>query len=70
MSASVLNISAYRFVVLSDLLTLRDRLYADAAARQLKGTVLLAEEGINLFLAGAAEAVNGWLDRLRPRGTG
>jgi UPF0176 protein len=31
----------------------------------LKGTVLLAEEGINLFLAGAPEQVRGWVGFLR-----
>jgi UPF0176 protein len=64
-SAPVLNISTYRFVELDDLPALRERLFADAAARRLKGTVLLAEEGINLFLAGAGDAVNGWLESLR-----
>jgi UPF0176 protein len=61
----ILNVSSYRFVPLDDLPALRDRLHADAQARDLKGTVLLAEEGINLFLAGPADAVNGWLDALR-----
>ena len=36
-----------------------------AAAAGLKGTVLLAEEGINLFLAGERAAIDGWLDWLR-----
>jgi UPF0176 protein len=33
--------------------------------RGLKGTVLLAEEGINLFLAGTLEAVRGWVAQLQ-----
>ncbi|WP_284616454.1 sulfurtransferase [Aquabacterium humicola] len=61
----VLNISTYRFVPLDGLPALRDHLFAEAEARALKGTVLLAEEGINLFLAGAPEAIDGWLDVLR-----
>ncbi len=61
----ILNISSYRFVPLQDLPALRERLFEAAQSRGLKGTVLLAEEGINLFLAGAAEAVHGWLDALR-----
>lgn len=61
----VLNISTYRFVPLDGLPALRERLLAEAEARALKGTVLLAEEGINLFLAGAPEAIDGWLDVLR-----
>jgi UPF0176 protein len=64
MPAACLNISAYRFVDLDGLPALRDRLQAEAAARQLLGTVLLAEEGINLMLAGAPAAVDGWLDAL------
>lgn len=61
----VLNISAYQFVTLDDAPALRDRLHAEAQARDLKGTVLIAEEGINLFLAGPGEAVRSWVDVLR-----
>jgi UPF0176 protein len=64
-SLPILNISTYRFVPLDDLPALRDRLHASAEARQLKGTVLLAEEGINLFMAGPTGAVREWLDLLR-----
>ncbi|MDP9044808.1 MAG: sulfurtransferase [Pseudomonadota bacterium] len=49
---SALNFSAYRFVALTDLADWRRRVLARAAAAHLLGTVLLAEEGINLFLAG------------------
>lgn len=64
-TGTILNISAYRFVPLRDLPDLRDRLFQAAEQHQLKGTVLLAEEGINLFLAGTAEGINAWLDLLR-----
>ena len=47
-----LNVSAYKFVELEGLLALRDDVRARCAAAALKGTVLLAPEGINLFLAG------------------
>ena len=40
---------------------LRERIRAQASGRGLKGTVLLAEEGINLFLAGAPEGVRGFV---------
>lgn len=53
-----LNIAAYRFVAIDDAPALRERIRSEAAARGLKGTVLLAAEGINLFLAGAAEALH------------
>jgi UPF0176 protein len=65
MNPPVLNVSAYRFVGLDALEARRQRLHDGAAAAGLKGTVLLAEEGINLFLAGEAGALRGWLARLR-----
>ena len=49
---SVLNIAAYKFVDLDDLPTLRAELRETTCAHGLKGTILLAPEGINLFLAG------------------
>ncbi len=61
----VLNIAAYRFVRLADTAALQERLREAALALQLKGTVLLAEEGINLFLAGPPEPVREFLRLLR-----
>lgn len=65
MVTSVLNISAYKFVPLPDADALRDSLLAPATALQLKGTILLAEEGINLFLAGPAPAVQHFVAQLQ-----
>jgi len=62
---NVLNISCYKFVALPDADDLRSVLLARALAAGLKGTVLLAEEGINFFLAGSAHAVRGFVDALR-----
>jgi UPF0176 protein len=59
-----LNLSAYRFVELADGAALRERLHERAAALGLKGTVLLAEEGINLSLAGPERGVREWLAAL------
>ena len=56
-----LNISTYRFVELDDLPALRDRLEASAGAAGLKGTLLLAHEGINLFMAGEEPALRAWI---------
>ncbi len=61
----VLNVSAYLFVPLPDAATLREPLLARAQALGVKGTILLAEEGINLFVAGEADAVRGLLADLR-----
>lgn len=63
--ASVLNVSAYLFTHLADPAALRAVLGARAAAAGLKGTILLAEEGINLFLAGAESGVRGFIAELR-----
>lgn len=61
----ILNISAYRFVALTDTQALRESIRSQAAGFSLKGTVLLAEEGINLFLAGPADAVRAFVAWLR-----
>ncbi len=55
-ATSVLNLAAYRFVELADPASWRDRVRSAAASRQLKGTVLVAGEGINFCLAGAEDA--------------
>ena len=65
---TILNISAYKFVALPDAASLRDQLFAHADALGLKGTILLAEEGINLFLAGSADAVRGFVAQLQQDG--
>jgi UPF0176 protein len=62
---SIVNLSAYRFVALDDLPALRERVLERASALALKGTVLLAPEGINLFLAGPREAVDAFMAWLR-----
>ena len=50
-----LNISAYRFVELDSPKALREQVLKRCVEAGLKGTVLIAPEGINLFLAGAEE---------------
>jgi UPF0176 protein len=62
---SVLNISAYRFVAVDDPQALRDKLLGECRRLGLLGTILLAHEGINLFLAGSAAAVRDFLEILR-----
>ncbi len=60
-----LNIAAYHFVAIDDPPALAARLRAWAEAGDLRGTVLVAPEGINLFLAGNETALDGFLDQLR-----
>jgi UPF0176 protein len=62
---SVLNISAYRFVDIADPHALRETLLDRARGLGLRGTILLATEGINLFLAGTAAAVRDFVTQLR-----
>lgn len=61
----VLNISCYKFVPLPDAALLRDQLAEQTQRLALRGTILLAEEGINFFLAGPAEAVREVVNTLR-----
>ncbi len=62
---SVLNVSAYLFTRIDDPHTLRPVLRERAVAADLKGTIVLAEEGINFFLAGDPEAVRAFVSALR-----
>jgi UPF0176 protein len=61
----ILNISAYLFTPLAAPDVWCAQCRDQATARQLKGTILLAHEGINLFLAGLPEQVEGFLHWLR-----
>jgi UPF0176 protein len=60
----ILNIASYRFVSIDDPEAVRERLLPHANALGLKGTILLAHEGINLFLAGAETTVRTFLSIL------
>ncbi|MBG6071109.1 UPF0176 protein [Polaromonas sp. CG_9.7] len=57
----ILNIAAYRFVALERLPELKDAIAQALTARRILGTVLLAEEGINLFLAADSAAIHDFL---------
>jgi RluA family pseudouridine synthase len=59
------NIAAYRFAPLGQLPALRTELLAFCRSGQLRGTILLSAEGINLFVAGGSAEVQGLLARLR-----
>lgn len=59
------NIAAYRFARLTDLKSLRERLLGFCRERELKGTILLSPEGVNLFVAGVGGALEELLDELR-----
>ena len=57
MENRILNIAAYKFVNLTDLEALREKIYADLADYLLQGTILLAPEGINLMLAADVKTI-------------
>lgn len=61
----ILNIAAYHFHEIDDPAQLAGRLQAAAEAAQLRGTVLVAPEGLNLFLAGAQPLLRAFVDALR-----
>ena len=61
----ILNIASYQFVEIKNLSELRQSALAECNRLHLKGTILLAPEGINLFLAGAEKEVHAFLAWLR-----
>jgi UPF0176 protein len=64
-SMQIINISAYKFISLDDTVELRPRMLEQCTQRSLKGTILLAPEGINMFLAGTREAIDGFMGWLK-----
>lgn len=52
MAKDIVNIAAYKFVNLHELENLREAMYENCKNTGILGTILLAEEGINLMLAG------------------
>jgi len=62
---SILNAAAYCFTPVADPTGLRDTLHQQAKSQGLKGSLLLAPEGINLFLAGQADTLRAFFNRLQ-----
>jgi len=58
---NIANISAYQFVALPEFASWRAPVKQYCLDLQLKGTVLLSPEGINLFLAGPRAAIDDFL---------
>lgn len=61
----IVNIAAYKFVRLGNLEHLKAALKERADSLSLVGTIVLAEEGLNLFLAGSKEDISNFLEFLR-----
>ena len=60
----IVNIAAYKFITFDDTEAQRPRFQAICAELELKGTILLSPEGINLFLAGARDGIDQFLSWL------
>jgi UPF0176 protein len=61
----IVNIAAYKFITFEDAAEVRPRYLELCNRLQLKGTILLTPEGINLFLAGSRAAIDDFLAFLR-----
>ncbi len=59
------NIAAYKFVTFDDNVEKRPEFQRICKELELKGTILLTPEGINLFLAGLRQQVDAFLSWLR-----
>lgn len=58
------NISGYKFIELNNLDLLKNSLQESCLCFDLKGTILLSTEGINLFLCGSPENINAFQESL------
>ena len=61
----IVNTAAYHFVSIVDAHALTARLLERAQALELRGTILVAAEGINLFLAGGAAGIDTFYAELK-----
>ena len=59
--ADIVNIAGYKFVLLDDLPARIAAVREVATAHALRGTVILAPEGINIFVAGTREGIDALL---------
>ena len=58
------NVSAYKFVPIDNPPQLKSKWLPLCKSLELKGTILLSEEGINMFVAGNEESIGQLLDEL------
>ena len=65
MSQTIVVAALYKFVTLKDFTALRQPLLAAMRAHGVKGTLLLAKEGINGTISGMRNAIDGFLNHLK-----
>ncbi len=61
----ITHIAAYKFVSLQDLPQRKEQLFSTCKSLDLKGTILLSQEGINLMLAGQNSEIEQFQNYLR-----
>lgn len=61
----ITNLAAYHFVPITDADALVECLRDRCRLLDLKGSILIAPEGINIFLAGAAASIERWVEQLK-----
>lgn len=61
------NINTYKFIPLDNLAELREELLAITQSLELKGTILLSPEGINVNLAGPPKSINTFISCFRQK---
>lgn len=62
---SIIVSAAYKFVRIEDPRALREHILAMLRSRDMKGTILVAPEGINGTISGSPEATGSFFDELR-----
>lgn len=62
---SILNIAGYKFIALTELAALQQKLREQCQAHAIKGTILLSTEGINLNLAATSPAILAFITFLK-----
>ncbi|NNC99961.1 MAG: hypothetical protein HKN85_07255, partial [Gammaproteobacteria bacterium] len=65
MNAPIVVCALYKFTTLTDYQALRNKVLSALLQNQLRGTLLLAEEGINGTISGSATDIDAFLEWLQ-----